>query len=105
MAAVKSPAGDNPLFSASTRCGVLGALLAGCALLPLDPDSGQVSRPDGMIAAPALAHRWPDATPRVLREGMSREVGPLRVPRLDQVGWHRPHASDHAALYIDLPGL
>lgn len=41
MAAVKSPAGDNPLFSASTRCGVLGALLAGCALLPLDPDSGQ----------------------------------------------------------------
>ncbi len=34
------PGDDHPLFSASTRCGILGALLAGCALLPVDADTG-----------------------------------------------------------------
>ena len=33
-------AGEHPLFSVRRRAGVLGALLAGCVLLPVDPDTG-----------------------------------------------------------------
>jgi len=60
--------------------------------------------PDAMIASPSLAANWPDAVPRALRLGMSREAGGAN-PRLPDVGDHRPRASDHAALVIDLPGL
>lgn len=38
MAAVT--AGEHPLFSVRRRTGVLGALLAGCVLLPVDADTG-----------------------------------------------------------------
>ncbi|MCW1933483.1 hypothetical protein [Pararhodobacter zhoushanensis] len=57
-----------------------------------------------MIASPALAARWPDAVPQALRIGMSRDAGGTQ-PRLADVGAARPHASDHAALVLDLPGL
>lgn len=60
--------------------------------------------PDGMIASPALAARWPDAVPRALRLGMARNAGGAEV-RLEAVGDDRPHASDHAALVLDLFGL
>ncbi len=33
-------AGQQSLFSATTRCGAVGALLFGCCLLPADADSG-----------------------------------------------------------------
>jgi hypothetical protein len=68
-----------------------------------DPASGRRFLPDALLASPALAARWPEAVPQVIREGLSREAGPgLRLP---QVGEHRPHASDHAALVVDFPGL
>ncbi len=70
-----------------------------------DPDNGAVYCPDGLLASPALARRWPEARPMILREGMGREVRQADENRLPRVGWHRPHASDHAALYIDFPGL
>lgn len=70
-----------------------------------DPGSGAYSRPDAMLASPALAARWPDARPRYLRAGMEREADRYAGPRLPGVGLHRPHASDHAALVVDLPGL
>lgn len=60
--------------------------------------------PDAMIGSPALAARWPGAVPRALRAGMARAAGGLD-PRLPGVGDLRPHASDHAALVLDLPGL
>lgn len=60
--------------------------------------------PDAMVASPLLAELWPDAVPRALRAGMGREAGGV-APRLEDVGDHRPHASDHAALILDLPGL
>lgn len=60
--------------------------------------------PDGMIASPALAARWPGAVPRAMRLGMARAAGGDE-PRLEGVGKDRPHASDHAALVLDLPGL
>ena len=60
--------------------------------------------PDAMIASPQLARRWPEAVPRALRSGMGREAGGPTQRMLD-VGDHRPHASDHAALVLDLPGV
>jgi endonuclease/exonuclease/phosphatase family metal-dependent hydrolase len=68
-----------------------------------DPATGRRFLPDAFLASPALATRWPGAVPEVIREGLSREAGPGR--RLRDVGDHRPHASDHAALVIDFPGL
>ncbi|MBK5926216.1 endonuclease/exonuclease/phosphatase family protein [Rhodobaculum claviforme] len=66
-------------------------------------EAGVVSCPDGMLAAPALARRWPQARPEVHRHGMPACAG--GGARLCGVGAERPHASDHAALVIDLPGL
>ncbi len=68
-----------------------------------EPHLHKHNRPDVMIASQALAARFPDAVPRVLYRGLGREAG--QGARLPGVGEHRPHASDHAALLIDLPGL
>lgn len=70
-----------------------------------DPHSGRYHCPDALLASPALAKFCPDATPIVVRKGLGAEVSRYRGRRLTQVGTHRPHASDHAALAIDLPGL
>ncbi len=70
-----------------------------------DPETGRRVLPDVFVASPRLAEAWPDAVPEVLREGLSREAGRAAGRRLPGVGDHRPHASDHAALVIDLPGL
>ncbi len=69
------------------------------------PGSEACSAPDALLASPALAARWPEAVPEVLRAGLGREVARYGGPRLPGVGRHRPHASDHAALALDLPGL
>jgi endonuclease/exonuclease/phosphatase family metal-dependent hydrolase len=69
------------------------------------PGDRVYSRPDAMLASPALARDFPDATPRFLREGMGRETARHAGPRAAGVGRHRPHASDHAALAIEFPGL
>lgn len=67
--------------------------------------SGLYSRPDAVLASPALARDWPGACPKILREGLGREVGAGAGSRLQEVGDHRPHASDHAAILIDFPEL
>jgi endonuclease/exonuclease/phosphatase family metal-dependent hydrolase len=69
------------------------------------PHTGVYSKPDAMIASPALAARFPDAVPQIIRAGLDREASRYRGERFVAVGEHRPHASDHAALVIDLPGL
>ncbi len=63
------------------------------------------SRPDAMLASPALARRWPGAVPAILREGMGAEAERARDARLPGVGVHRPHASDHAALVVEFDGI
>ncbi|MCR8547207.1 endonuclease/exonuclease/phosphatase family protein [Salipiger sp. P9] len=70
-----------------------------------EPHVGAHHRPDALIASPALAERFPRAVPRVLHRGLGHEAGPGQGTRLPGVGHHRPHASDHAALMLDLPGL
>ncbi|QKV20559.1 endonuclease/exonuclease/phosphatase family protein [Oricola thermophila] len=68
-------------------------------------DNDSYSRPDAMLASPALARAWPDAVPYYLREGLSRNARRYTGQRLPGVGEERPHASDHAALVIDLAGI
>jgi endonuclease/exonuclease/phosphatase family metal-dependent hydrolase len=59
------------------------------------PDTGEHLRPDAMLASPALARRAGNAVPQVERRGMDSARA--------EVGSPRPHASDHAAIWIDLP--
>lgn len=70
-----------------------------------DPATGRYSMPDALIASPELARRWPETVPRVVRIGLGREAARYGGPRADEVGDHRPHGSDHAALVADFPGL
>ena len=55
------------------------------------PDTHMHSRPDRILLSPRLAARWPGVTPQILRSGMSAAT--------------RPHASDHALVLADFPGL
>jgi len=70
-----------------------------------EPHARRYSRPDALLASPALARDWAAAMPRVLRLGLGHEAARYPGPRLPGVGAHRPHASDHAALVVDFPGL
>lgn len=70
-----------------------------------DAHSGRYACPDAMLASPDLARRYPLARPFILRKGLGREARRFGGSRLTRVGEHRPHASDHAAVAIDLPGL
>lgn len=70
-----------------------------------NPHTHDYGHPDALLASPALARRFADATPEIIRTGMSLQTHKNPGPHLPQVGHHRPHASDHAAVVIDLPGL
>lgn len=70
-----------------------------------DPHSGLYHCPDKILASPKLANQWPSAEPVVVRKGLGCETLRFRGPRLSGVGRHRPHASDHAAVTIEFPGL
>lgn len=70
-----------------------------------DPHSGRYHCPDALLASPALARRWPDAVPVIERKGLGMEARRFAGARLDGVGMHRPHASDHAAVYVDFDDL
>jgi hypothetical protein len=70
-----------------------------------DPESGGRFLPDVLLASPRLAADFAQAVPVAVREGLSRDAGRRAGPRLREVGEHRPHASDHAALVVDFPGL
>ncbi len=59
------------------------------------PDTGERLRPDAMLASPALARRTAHSLPQVERRGMDSARA--------EIGSPRPHASDHAAIWIDLP--
>ncbi len=69
-----------------------------------DFHSERYGQPDALLASPALAARWPESMPVVLRSGLGFEATRHRAGHLPGVGRHRPHASDHAALLLSLPG-
>lgn len=68
-------------------------------------EAGLYARPDAMLASPALAADFPETIPEFIREGLGREATRFTGARLPEVGDHRPHASDHAGLVIEFPGL
>ncbi len=70
-----------------------------------DPHSGLYHCPDALLASPALASRYSNVKPIVVRKGLGVEVSRSLGRRLTGVGNHRPHASDHAAVQIDLAGI
>jgi endonuclease/exonuclease/phosphatase family metal-dependent hydrolase len=70
-----------------------------------EPRAGRYSQPDAILASPALAAAWPNVTPYLVREGVSLEAARYHGPHLPDVGGHRPHASDHAALVAEFAGL
>ncbi len=69
------------------------------------PDTGEVCSPDAMLSSPALARLAASSVPQIERGGMGRystsKAGCESVPG----GQTRPKASDHAAIWIDLPDL
>ncbi|MEE4121243.1 MAG: endonuclease/exonuclease/phosphatase family protein [Paracoccaceae bacterium] len=69
------------------------------------PDGAARGRPDAILLSPALARRFPDAVPRIFRAGMDPDAAARAGPRFRAVGAPRPHASDHAAVWVDLDGL
>ncbi|MGI9353581.1 MAG: hypothetical protein ACR2PF_00220, partial [Rhizobiaceae bacterium] len=70
-----------------------------------DPHTGLYHCPDALLASPALATRWSDAIPFIVRMGLGKETERYSGPRLGGVGRHRPHASDHAVVAVELIGL
>ncbi|MFP4304934.1 endonuclease/exonuclease/phosphatase family protein [Rhodosalinus sp.] len=70
-----------------------------------DSDTGTYGRPDALLASPALAGRFPAARPRLHRAGLGHEAQRHHGHRFAATGWHRPHASDHALVAVDFPGL
>lgn len=67
------------------------------------PDTGEHLRPDGMLASPALADRANHAVPGIERHGMDSTASHGAGYLCSEAGSPRPHASDHAAIWIDLP--
>lgn len=66
------------------------------------PDEHLYACPDKLLASPALAAGNPEARPAILRQGMGYEAGRYSGPHLPGTGHHRPHASDHALIHVDL---
>jgi endonuclease/exonuclease/phosphatase family metal-dependent hydrolase len=69
------------------------------------PDSQRRWRPDAMLASPALARALPGVRPEIFRAGMDPDAAAAEDRRFRAVTSTRPHASDHAAIYVDFPGL
>ncbi len=67
-----------------------------------DPTGTRRGHPDALLASPALARINPDALPEIHREGLSLKAHHAPARHLAGVGYHRPHASDHACAVIEL---
>jgi len=70
-----------------------------------DSETRAYSHPDAMLVSPAVARAFPDVRPAVFRAGMDPEAATERGHEFRAVRATRPHASDHAAIYADFPGL
>ena len=68
------------------------------------PDTHLHSRPDRIFVSPRLSKEYPDVRPQIIRSGMepARNIPPNGPPSSTD---SEPHASDHALVYADFPGL
>ena len=64
------------------------------------PETGLHSSPDRILVSPRLAADYPDVVPGIIRSGMAIHDGHGQAD-----GPAPPHASDHALLFADFPGL
>lgn len=67
------------------------------------PEAQAYSCPDRIFLSHALANVMSTARPSILRQGISRCASAYVGDRYHEVGEVRPHASDHALMYVDLP--
>ena len=91
-----------PLVDPSFSTDLLDRLPAGEQWSFMDPSTRRYSRPDALLASPALAASFPAAVPFYVRGGLELAVSRHQENHFAAVGLHRPHASDHAALAVDL---
>jgi len=84
---------------------LMARLPAGADWTYRDAAADLQGRPDAILLSPALAARFPEALPRIFRAGTDPAAAARAGPRFHAVGAPRPHASDHAAVYVDLAGL
>jgi len=64
--------------------------------------TGACTCPDRIFVSSVLAAQTPRRNIRLIRRGMAREARPVDTERFADVGYQRPHASDHALLMADL---
>jgi endonuclease/exonuclease/phosphatase family metal-dependent hydrolase len=61
------------------------------------------SRPDRILISPQLAREYPSTSPHIIRSGMEAVQQHPRDRSSDRQAY--PHASDHALVYAEFPGL
>ena len=69
------------------------------------PDTHVHSRPDRIFLSPKLAQEYPDVVPTILRTGMTRYLSEPASNSSPGAPNKQSHASDHALVYADFPGL
>lgn len=69
------------------------------------PDTLAHSRPDRIFLSPELARIYPDVVPHIMRMGMTRHLAEPDLSGPQRQQFPGVHASDHALVYADLPGL
>lgn len=67
------------------------------------PDTHERSRPDRILISPRLALEYPDAVPQIVRSGMG--LSGADAAETEKIASSSSHASDHALVYVDFPGL
>ena len=69
------------------------------------PDTHVHSRPDRIFLSPRLAREYPDVVPQIVRTGMTRYLAEPGSSTFGDAQRNQSHASDHALVYADFPGL
>jgi endonuclease/exonuclease/phosphatase family metal-dependent hydrolase len=69
------------------------------------PDTHQHSRPDRILVSPRLAQEYPNVRPEIIRTGMNGSSRDRRHGSSRGEPKNPCHASDHALVYADFPGL
>lgn len=67
------------------------------------PETHVHSRPDRMLLSPRLARAYPNVIPQIVRTGMARATDKARSAAVSEQTLS--HASDHALVHADFPGL
>lgn len=69
------------------------------------PDTHVHSRPDRIFLSPRFAQEYPEVIPQIVRTGMTRYLSETGSSTSIYEQQNQSHASDHALVYADFPGL